>query len=524
MDLTWLLLVATCLLVPVVFLLSDAKRHRRRLPPGPASVPLIGNLVWLTLTDGMHFLHTLRRLHSRYGPLLTHRMGSVLEVTVSDRRLAHAALVERGAALADRPEMASRELLGHTGAFSITSSNYGPLWRLLRRNFALEVTSPARILQFVQLRELVATELTAKLRCEHTGGAAVGVRDAFQHAMFSLFIAMCFGEVLDDLSVRRITAAVSEMMVYAMTEIDVFFFLPAITTRLFRGRWQALQAKRQKLKTMYRPLVDARRQRKNKLQVAAGDDHPPHQEGGGGNMLPHCYVDSLLDMRLEEDGGRALTEDEMASLCSEFLGTGTDLPVTALEWIMAEIVKNPGVQAKLYDEINKATSGSGKFSEEDMVKMLYLKAVVLEGLRRHPPGHIMVPRAAAEDVELGAYVVPKGSSLNVMVYDIGMDEGTWERPREFMPERFLPCGDGEGLDITGSKEIKMIPFGAGRRLCPGYKIALLHLEYFVANLVAAFEWHEGEGEGVDVTSEEAQVSIVMKKPLRARLVPRVSSL
>jgi cytochrome P450 len=305
------------------------------------------------------------------------------------------------------------------------------------------------------------------------------------------------------------------MMVYAMTEIDVFFFLPAITTRLFRGRLQALRAKRQKLKDIYLPLINARRERK-KLRSAGG-------------ALPHCYVDSLFDIRLEEDGGRALTDDEIASLCSEFVGNGTDLPVTALEWTMAEIVKNPGIQEKLYDEIIKATAdsssehGAGKVSEGDIHKMPYLKAVVLEGLRRHPPGHILVPRAATEDVELGAYVVPKGSMVNVMVPDVGTDEGTWDRPTEFMPERFLPGGDGEGLDITGSKEIKMIPFGAGRRVCPGIKIALLHLEYFVANLVAAFEWQQGEGEDVDVTSEEARVSMVMKKPLRARLVPRRSA-
>ncbi|CAO2175989.1 unnamed protein product [Urochloa humidicola] len=514
MELMWLLLGTFCLLVPFVFLLSDAKRHRRlRLPPGPASVPLLGNLVWLTITDGMHFLHTLRRLHSRYGPLLAHRMGSVLEVTVADGRLAHAALVERGTALTDRPEMFSRNLLGHTGAFSVTSSNYGPLWRQLRRNLAAEVGSPAGIRQFAPLRVLAAAELTGELRrrsSQEQGAGAVAVRDAFLHTMFGLITAMCFGEVLDAASVRAVTAAVCDMMLYAMTELDVFFFLPTVTTRLFAGRIQALRAKREKLKAIYMPLIDARRERRK-------------QPEGGDDALQHCYVDSLLDIRLEEDGGRALTDDELASLCSEFLSTGTDLPVTALEWIMAEIVKNPGVQEKLHGEIVKATT-SRKFSEEDMQRMPYLKAVVLEGLRRHPPAHIIVPRAAAEDFELGGYVIPKGTSVNVMVQDIGIDEGTWERPGEFAPERFMPGGDGEGVDITGSKETRMVVFGAGRRVCPGLRITLLHLEYFVANLVAAFKWQEGEGEDVvDVISEEALVSIVMKKPLRARLVPRGSS-
>uniref|UniRef100_A0A453JDD4 Cytochrome P450 89A2 n=1 Tax=Aegilops tauschii subsp. strangulata TaxID=200361 RepID=A0A453JDD4_AEGTS len=222
----------------------------------------------------------------------------------------------------------------------------------------------------------------------------------------------------------------------------------------------------------------------------------------------------------EAESSRALTDDEMVSLCSEFLNAGTDTTSTALEWIMAELTKNPRVQEKLYHEITKAQQQRGdgddeEVSEEETHGMPYLKAVVLEGLRKHPPGHFVLPHRAAEDMEVGGYLIPKGASVNFMVAEMGRDEREWERPMEFVPERFLPGGDGEGVDVTGSREIRMMPFGVGRRICAGLGVAMLHLEYLVAKLVKEFEWQEVAGDEVDLT-EKPEFTVVMAKPLRVQ--------
>ncbi|XP_039831536.1 cytochrome P450 89A2-like [Panicum virgatum] len=466
----------------------------------------------------MDVLRAVSRLHARHGPLLALRMGSRLQVTVSDRRLAHLALVERGAAMADRPEFAPRELLG-LDAHAITTSSYGPLWRLFRRNFVSEVAHPARLRLFAPARAAVLAELTNKLRLmEGEGGGDRGtIVEAFQHAMFGLLVAMCFGERLEERAVRDIAAAQRDLLLYS-GNLGVLAFLPAITTRLFSGRIRAMATKRQRLKDMYMPLIHARRERK-----IHGSARRDSQTMTTTAALPHSYVDTLLDIRLNDDeGGRALTDDEMVALCSEFLNAGTDTTSTALQWIMAELVKNPDIQDKLHGEIEAtiATTGLDHISEEDVHKMPYLKAVVLEGLRRHPPGYLVLLHAPAEDMELGGYMIPKGTTVNFMVADMSMDEQAWERPTQFAPERFLPGGDGEGTDITGTREIRMMPFGAGRRICPGLNVATLHLEYFVANLVREFEWREQEGEEVDVDGEKAEFTVVMANPLRARLVPR----
>uniref|UniRef100_A0A0D9XHP3 Cytochrome P450 n=1 Tax=Leersia perrieri TaxID=77586 RepID=A0A0D9XHP3_9ORYZ len=529
MQLTWLLLLATILLPTTLIIFFHGKKccdatstggkKRRRLPPGPATVPVIGNLLWVT-NSGMDIMRAVRRLHARHGPLLGLRMGSRFEVMVADRRLAHAALVESGAAMANRPEFVSRGLLGLNSA-TISNSNYGPTWRLFRRNFVAEVAHPARLRMFALARAAVLTELKDKLRRRHEDGVdgadgAGTVVETFQYAMFFLLVAMCFGEVLDERAVRDIATAQRDLLLYSSTKLRVFAFLPAVTTRLFAGRMKALVSMRQRLKAIFMPLINARRER--------------HGDDGGEKKttkLPHSYVDTLLGLRINDDdsnggGERALTDDEVVALCSEFLNGGTDTTSTALQWIMAELVKNPTIQDKLHDEI-KSISGIntvGEVTEDELHKMPYLKAVVMEGLRRHPPGHFVLPHAPADDMELGGCVIPKGTLVNFMVADIGMDETTWERPREFVPERFMPGGDGEGVDITGTREIKMMPFGAGRRICPGLGVATLHLEYFVANLVAAFEWREAEGEEVDVDGEKLEFTVVMAKPLRARLLPR----
>ncbi|KAK4734848.1 hypothetical protein R3W88_009109 [Solanum pinnatisectum] len=157
--------------------------------------------------------------------------------------------------------------------------------------------------------------------------------------------------------------------------------------------------------------------------------------------------------------------------------------------------------------------------------MVYLKAVILEGLRRHPPGHFVLPHTVTEEVELNGYVIPKDATINFMVGEMSLDPNVWEDPMEFKPERFLVKGSDKeaGFDITGSREIKMMPFGAGRTICPAYAVAMLHLEYFVASLIWHFRWDPVEGDDVDL-SEMRELTIVMKNPLRARICPRVTSI
>ncbi|CAD6213214.1 unnamed protein product [Miscanthus lutarioriparius] len=366
-----------------------------------------------------------------------HGHRSNLTIFVTDRHIAHAALVESGVALADRPAV-TRALLGETGS-TISRSSYGPVWRLLCRNLVAETLHPSRVKLFAPARAWVRRVLAEKLGREAEEAQAKEqapppVMEAFRYAMFCLLVLMCFGERLDEPAVRAIASAqygwlmfvAKNTSVFVAKNTSVFAFWPALTRIVFRGRLQEGLAARQRQKELFVPLIDACRVRKQQqVKNQGGAAVAPEEEA---TTFEHSYVDTLLDIRLPEEGDRELTDDEMSNLCSEFLTAGTDTTSTALQWIMAELVKNPDAQEKLYSEI-KATCGDeqGEVTEEDTHKMPYLKAVVLEGLRRHPPAHFVLSHKAAEDMEVGGYLIPKGATVNFTVAEMGWDEREWDK-------------------------------------------------------------------------------------------------
>ncbi|XP_066341977.1 cytochrome P450 89A2-like [Miscanthus floridulus] len=217
----------------------------------------------------------------------------------------------------------------------------------------------------------------------------------------------------------------------------------------------------------------------------------------------------------------------MVRLIWEFLGAGTETVVACVEWTLARLVAHPGVQKKLHREL----SGGDQRSFQDLP---YLRAVILESLRLHPPVPFILrdvvglPEIAGA-TEVGRAVPlppPDGTPVRFvfMAEDIARDPKAWTDPEEFWPERFLDGGEGEDVSPSpGPKEIRMMPFGAGRRHCPGAGLAMIQAKCFVAALVREFEWAlPATGGGVDHTSTNALFLKVMASPLRACIVPRRS--
>jgi cytochrome P450 family 89 subfamily A len=367
---------------------------------------------------------------------------------------------------------------------------------------------PSKIKSFSEIRKWVLHTLINRLKTasESEPTDSIKVMPHFNYAMFCLLVFMCFGERVNDEKINDIER-VQRTILLSVNKFNIINFWPKVTRILFRKRWEELLKLRKDQEDVLLPLIRARKQVK---------------ESRLNNVNPVVsYVDTLLELELPDEK-RKLSEDEMVSLCSEFLNAGIDTTSTALQWIMANLVKYPDVQGRLVDEIRDVMGRDGngekvEVKEEDLQKLLYLKCVVLEGLRRHPPGHNVLPHAVTEDVLFNGYLVPKNGTVNFMVAEMGWDPRVWEDPMEFKPERFLK---DETFDITGSKEIKMMPFGGGRRICPGYNLALLHLEYFVVNLVWNFDWKVPEGGNVNL-SEKQEFTMVMKNPLQVRISPRI---
>ncbi|MCL7023597.1 hypothetical protein MKW94_018706 [Papaver nudicaule] len=153
--------------------------------------------------------------------------------------------------------------------------------------------------------------------------------------------------------------------------------------------------------------------------------------------------------------------------------------------------------------------------------MSYLSAVVKETFRRHPPSHFVLSHAATKETELGGYTIPADANLEIYTAWLTEDPNAWKNPDEFIPERFLE-GDGVDVDITGTRNLKMMPFGAGRRICPALTLGTLHVHMLLAQMVQAFKWVPVPDSPPDPT-ETFAFTVVMKNPLRAVILPRSSS-
>ncbi|KAM3317609.1 hypothetical protein ACQJBY_035365 [Aegilops geniculata] len=481
------ILLCVTLSLPLVFLLS---RHgSKKLPPGPPALLFIAKLLVSGRLD--HILHVL---HARHGPIISIWFLSTF-VFVADRHLAHSILVKGGGNFDSRPPPnAIMQLFFPHG---IGSSPYGTNWRLLRRNLNVQVMHPSRIRLFAPARQRASNAMVSSLLHGNGAGEAVAsrfvtMRPLLARSLFQLLVEMCLGgrlgqEVLDEMQ------EMNRQVFLAWASFPGFSILPVLT---MRRRWARCVTLRERQSKVLLPLILA-------------------------SCGTPCYAGSLLELRVAEEGGRPLTEAEMISLCSDFLVGAMDTSVTLMEWIMAELVNHPDAQAKVYKEVR----GKPELSEDDLRGMPYLRAVVLESLRLHPAAHLLPPHAVQHVAEVGGYTVPKGAVINFLVADFGLDEEMWTTAtREFRPERFLVNG-GDDLDITtlASGEMKMAPFGAGRRMCPGYTLALLHAQYFVGSLVRDFQWLPPAQAAVDMNEELIGVFIVMKHRLRARVLPRTSS-
>ncbi|XP_027345957.1 cytochrome P450 89A2-like [Abrus precatorius] len=500
MEAWFIILISLCICVLVRAIVSVLHNPSTiTTPPGPSHIPIITAITWLRKSFS-ELEPILRTLHAKYGPIVTLRIGSRPSIFIADRFLAHRALIQNGSLFSDRPKSLATGRIVSSNQHNISSASYGATWRTLRRNLTSEILHQARVKSFSQIRTSVLHSLLTGLKSDSTSNHSVRVIHHFQYAMFCLLVFMCFGDRVNDEKIRDIER-VQRQLLLGFNRFNILNFWPKITGVLFRNRWEELLRFRKEQEDVLVPLIRARKQAK--------------EEGRVNDDSIVSYVDTLLELELpEEKGKRKLTEEEIVTLCSEFLNAGTDTTSTALQWIMANLVKYPHVQERVVEEIREAVGerAEREVREEELQKLGYLKAVILEGLRRHPPGHFVLPHAVTEDVVLNDYLVPKNGTVNFMVAEMGWDPKVWEDPMSFKPERFL---NDEGFDITGTKEIKMMPFGAGRRICPGYNLALLHLEYFVANLLWNFEWKVPEGIDVDF-SEKQEFTVVMKHALQVK--------
>ncbi|XP_008810927.2 cytochrome P450 71A1-like [Phoenix dactylifera] len=479
-----LLLLAVLLLFPLYLLIFSTKRalsKKIKLPPSPPKFPLIGNILQL----GSLSHHSLRALAEKHGPLMLLHLGRVPTLVVSSAEIAQEIMRTQDLVFASRPSLKAIRIAFYEG-MGLAFTPYGDYWRLVRKLCALHVLGAQKVHSFRLMREEEVAFMMEKISEASAALVPVDmskVLNSFANDMISRAVAGKFfrGGGRNDL----LRELIDEMPAIAgqfhfedyfpsLAWLDALLGLNTGAQRLFK-RWDGVLSEVIK-------------------------DH-------GDRMKDGRHENNLVDllMSLQEDSNnqsdlpkeRSLTKEQIKGILSDMFSAGTETSYAVLEWAMVEIVRNPEVMKKLQDEVRGIANGKGLVREEELSAMSYLKAVVKELLRLHPPVPLLLPRESMDDCQIQGYQVPKKTRVLINAWAIGRDSKYWEAPEEFRPERFL----SNTVDFRGN-DFQFIPFGAGRRICPGMNFAVATLELALANLVLRFNWELPSG----MTREEMDMA------------------
>ncbi|CAD6247808.1 unnamed protein product [Miscanthus lutarioriparius] len=497
-DLPLYQLLAILLGIPLI-LFTTTRRPRAgalRLPPGPWALPVIGHLHHLA---GALPHRALRDLARRHGPLMMLRLGELSVVVASSPDAAREILRTHDTAFASRPTGPMQEL-AYRGARGVIFAPYGEGWRQLRKICALELLSARRVQSFRPIREGEVGRLLRSVAASSSSpvnlsqGIAAYVADSTVRAI----IGSRFKH--RDAYLRMLQEGLK--IVPGMTLPDLF---PSSRLALLVSRVPGrIERHRRGMQRFIDTIITEHRENRASAKEEDDDDED--------------LLDVLLRLQKEVDSRDPLTTENIKTVMLDMFGAGSETSATTLQWAMAELMRNPRVMRKAQDEVRRALADHGKVTEDRLTSLRYLPLVIKETLRLHPAAPLLLPRECGSPCQVLGFDIPEGTMVIVNGWAIGRDPAHWDNPDEFVPERF----DRGERDFKGT-DFEFIPFGAGRRMCPGMAFGLAHIELALAALLFHFDWELPGGmaaERLDMT-EAFGITTGLKTDLVLVAVPRV---
>ncbi|KAG0546733.1 hypothetical protein BDA96_01G019100 [Sorghum bicolor] len=489
-----LLVLLPVLLVSLYFLLTSRSRSAKdggapRLPPGPAQVPVLGNLHQL----GWLPHQNLREMARRHGPVMLLRLGTVPAVVVSSAEAAREMLKAHDVDCCSRPISPGSKRLSYD-LKDVTFTPYGEYWREMRRLLIVELLSMRRVKTARRAREQQVDKLVANLTRAAGAPAPVALNEHIFGLADGIIGTVAFGNINGTewfAHKKRFQLVVEEGM-DMLASFSAEDFFPNAAGRLV-DRLTGHAARRERvfrdLDAFFEMVIDQHT-----------DPARPEPPDNGGDL-----VDALINLCKEQYCGTfGFTREHVKAVILDAFLAGIDTVAVTLLWAMSEMMRKPQVLRKAHDEVRAAAAGVGgnkpRVEHDDVARLPYLKMVVKETLRLHPPSTLM-PRETIREVRVCGYDVPAKTRVFVNLWAIGRDPASWTAAEEFDPERF--DGSDVDLDYNGA-HFELLPFGAGRRIWPGLAMGEANVTFALANLLYCFDWALPEGMAPeDVSMEEA---------------------
>nr|AYK02621.1 coumarate 3-hydroxylase [Catalpa fargesii] len=478
------------------------QRLRFKLPPGPRPLPIVGNLYDLKPV----LVRCFTEWSQVYGPIFSVYLGSHLSVVVNSAELAKEVLKDNDQQLANRNRTRQIAKFSKNG-MDLIWSDYGPHYVKVRKLCTLELFSMKRLDALRPIREDEVTAMVESIfkdciKPENKGKALV-LREYLGMMAFLHITRLTFGKRFMD-SNGVIDGQGEELKgilnngIKLGTKKSFAEFLPWLRF-LFKAENQALAEHDARADSFTKKIMEEHTLARKKT----------------GNTKSH-FVDALLTLQKEYD----LSEDTVIGLLWDMISAGMDTTTITVEWAMAEMVRNPRVQQKVQEELDRVVGTNRIMTEADIPNLPYLQRVTKECFRMHPPTPLMLPHKANTNVKIGGYDIPKGATVSVNAWALARDPAVWKNPLEFRPERFQE----EDIDMKGT-DYRLLPFGSGRRICPGAQLAIYLVTSMLGHMLHHFTWTPPEGvkpEDMDMMEQPGTVTY-MRTPLQAVPTPRLSA-
>ncbi|KAI3684780.1 hypothetical protein L6452_34006 [Arctium lappa] len=480
-------------------------------PEASGGWPIIGHFKLFGASSDLPHL-ALASMADRYGPIFTVRLGIRRVLMVSSWEIAKEIFTTHDVIVSDRPKYLAANILAHNYA-SLSLAPYGPYWRGMRKIISLELLSSSRLekLKFVQVLELENSiknmfELGREKR-DGEGKVLVEMKKWFGELTMNTVLRMVAGKrytaTVDDENeeeMKKRREVMREWFLY-LGRFVVADALPLLGWLDLGGYEKTMKRVAKELDSMVGKWLDEHRRKRDSNKTTG--------------------VRDFIDVMISEVESGAFEDYDADTIikanCMTLIVSGTDTTTVTLTWALSLLLKNRYALRKVQEELEMHIGKDRQVNEPDIKNLVYLQSVVKETLRLYPAGFLGGPRAFSNDCIVSGYHVPKGTWLIINMWKLHRDPMIWSDPFEFRPERFL-TPNHKDVDVKG-RDFELIPFGAGRRVCPGIAFGLQMLHLVLATLLHNFDMSTPNGAPVDMT-ETAGLTNAKATPLEVLVAPR----